>query len=111
MRCPAAQTIVEIGDASELTLNHGPLDQRVVERQHSDRCRVVTERGFRLDQLLGIGVAIVQLERQRDGAAMRWDAHEHSGLRIAPGEHVAEATAGLEPDAQLGGTVDLRLYA
>ena len=55
----------------ELALHDRPADQRVVHRQHADRRRVAREGAVGLHLLFGIGVAVVQVERQRDRTAVR----------------------------------------
>ena len=87
----AADPIEQILLGPELALDHRPIDQRVVHRQHANGRGVFAVGLLQLHQLGRIGVAVVQLERHRDGAAMRRNGDEHAFLGVGAGQHIAEA--------------------
>ena len=74
--------------------------QRVVERQHADAGRVRRETSLLAHLIFRIRVAVVQVEAQRQHAAMRRELDEDALRRIAAGQHVAEIQLGLDAHAK-----------
>ena len=89
----AADAIEQVLLGPELAQHHRAIDQRVVHRQHADGGGVFPIGLLELHELRRIGVPVVQLERNRHRAAMRWNGDEHPLLGVVAGQHVAEAAA------------------